>query len=120
MKLSTHSNTATKEFCKAMFCLLVVLIFLCVLVCKKGFLCKSSKVCRGYQKVAHEKKNHKNAKQTCQMALFSSKTASLSLKPYTVFCFDLQSCVILRLYKLSCKWLTALLTFTGTRLKDPR
>ena len=28
-----------KEFCRAMFCLLAVLIYLCVLVCKKGFLC---------------------------------------------------------------------------------
>ena len=38
-----------------------VLIYLSVLVCKKGFL-------------------------------FSSKTATESLKPFNVFCFDFQSC----------------------------
>ena len=43
---------------------------------------------------------------------FSAKTA-------TVFCFDLQSCVNLRLYKLGCKWLKALLTVKETRLRDP-
>ena len=100
MKLSTHSNIATKEFCKGMFCLQVVLIYLCLLVYKKGFLCKSSKVCRGYQKVANEKKI---TKQPCQVALFSSKTATESLKPYYCFCFDLQSCVNLRLYNLGYK-----------------
>ena len=31
----------TKEFCRAMLCLLVVLIYLDVMVCKKGFLCRS-------------------------------------------------------------------------------
>ena len=63
-------------------------------------------------------KNHKNAKkQYCQIALLNSKTATESLKPYNVFCFDFQS---LRLYKLGYKRMTALLTDTETRLKDPR
>ena len=62
--------------------------------------------------------NHKNAKKSCQNALFSSKTATESLKPYTVFCFDLQSCVKIRFYKIGCKYLTAVLTRTETRLKN--
>ena len=33
-----------------------------------------------------------------------------SFKPYTVFCFDFQSCVNVRLHKLGCKCMTALLT----------
>ena len=53
-------------------------------------------------------------KKSCQIALFSSKTVTKSLKPYTVF-FYLQSCVNLRLYKLGHKWL---LTVTETNLKD--
>ena len=40
--------TFIKEFCRAMFCLLVVLIYLCVLVCKKGFLWRSSIERKGY------------------------------------------------------------------------
>ena len=48
------------------------------------------------------------------------KTATESLKLYTVFCFDFQSHVNLRLYKLNCNCMTALLTVTETRLKDPR
>ena len=40
------------------------------------------------------------------------KTATESLKLYTVFCFDFQSCVTLGLYKLGCKCMTALLTVT--------
>ena len=70
-------------------------------------------------KVSPGKINHKNAKKSCQIALFSSKTATERFNSYTVFCFDLQSCVNLRFYKLGCQWLTALLTPTDTRLKDP-
>ena len=55
----------------------------------------------------------------CQIALFSSKTATESLKSYTVCCFDLQFCVNLKLYSLGFKWLTAHLLLTKTRLKDP-
>ena len=55
------------------------------------------------KKVAHGKTKSQNAEQSCQIALFSSKTATESLQPYTVFCFDLQSCINLRLYKLSYK-----------------
>ena len=37
------------------------------------------------KEVAHGKKNHTNANKSCQIALFSSKSATESLKPYTVF-----------------------------------
>ena len=60
-------------------------------------------------------KNHKKAKESCQIALFSLKTGTESPSS-----FDLQSCVKTRLYKLGCKCMTALLTVTETRLKDPR
>ena len=43
-------------------------------------------------------------------------------QPYTIFCpvfFKHQSHVNLRLYKLGCKWLKALLTVKETRLRDP-
>jgi hypothetical protein len=36
--------------------------------------------------------NHKNAKKSCQIGLFSSKSATESLKPSTVLCFDLLIC----------------------------
>ena len=74
-----------------------------------AFLYFNSNVC---------KRLPKNAKNSCQIALFSSKTATESHKPYTVFSFDLQPCVKIRLYKV-CKCLTALLTVKETRLKDP-
>ena len=54
--------------------------------------------------------------KSCQIALFSSKTVTEK----TIFCFDLQSCVKTRLYKLGCKCMTAPLTDTETLLKDPR
>ena len=41
--------------------------------------------------------------------------------PQTIFCpIFFLLCNVLRLYKLGCKWLTALLTKKETRLKDPR
>ena len=61
-----------------------------------------------------------NANKSCWIALNSSKTATEILKPYTVFCFDFQSFVNVRLYKLVCKCMTALLAVTETRIKDPR
>ena len=48
-------------------------------------------------------KNHKRAKtilSTCPIQL-------IKLKPYTIFCFDFQSCMNTRLYKLDCKCMTA-------------
>ena len=104
-----------------MFCLFAVLIYLCVLVCKKGLLCSSwierkgyctsvtvflyfnSNVCKSLTKKLPMGKKIKIEKKSCQIALFSSKTATESLKPSTVFCFDLSSCVNLSLYKLVCK-----------------
>ena len=47
-------------------------------------------------------------------------TATKSLKPFTNFCFDMQSCVNLKLYELVCKCMTALLTLTEKRLKESR
>ena len=41
--------------------------------------------------------------QKNQIALFSSKTATEGLKPNTVFCFDIQSYLDLRLYNLDFK-----------------
>ena len=56
--------------------------------------------------------NHKYYKNSsCQIALFSSKTAS------EAFCFDFQICVYVRLYRLGCKCTRALLAVTETRLK---
>ena len=36
-------------------------------------------------------KNHKNATKSCQIALFTTKSATEKLNSCTVFCFDLQS-----------------------------
>ena len=58
------------------------------------------------------KTNHKNVKKSCKIALFNSKSATESLKPH---CLDLQFCLKTKLYKV-----TALLTVTKTRIKDPR
>jgi hypothetical protein len=63
------------------------------------------------KKVAHGGK--KSQKKSCQHPPFSSRTA-------IIFCFDLQSCVKARLYKLGSKYVTALLTVTETWLKDSR
>ena len=63
-----------KKFVKSMSCLLAVLIYLC-----------------GYVRRYPWKKNHKNAKNSCQIALFGSKNATESQNFYTVLCFDLQS-----------------------------
>ena len=60
-------------------------------------------------------KNHKNATKSCQIALFTSKSATEKLNSYTAFCFDLQS---RWWYRLGCKCVTALLTLTEPRLKD--
>ena len=55
------------------------------------------------KKNVHDEKNKKMQKNSCQIALFSSKTATKSLKLYIVFCFGLQPYVKIRLYKLGCK-----------------
>ena len=70
-----------KELCRAMFCLLVVLIYLCVLVCKKGYLiarkgyCTSAKVFlvfhlkRGYPKSCQWEKTIITQIKKCQIEL---------------------------------------------------
>ena len=45
-------------------------------------------------------------KNLVKLPYSAKKTATESLKPYTVFCIDLQSCVKIMLYKLGCKCLT--------------
>ena len=80
----------------------------------------TQKYARGYKKKCPCEKNAKMQNKSCQIALFRSEIVTESLKPYSVFCFDLQSCVKIRLYKLDCKCLTALLTVIEARLKDPR
>ena len=37
------------------------------------------------KEVTHGKKNHTNARKSSQIALFSSKSATERLKPYTIF-----------------------------------
>ena len=84
-----------------------------------AFLYFNSKICKRLpNKLPLRKKNHINAKQSCQIALFNSKTATESLKPCTVCCFDLQSSVKIILYKLGSKCLLAQYSYK-TRLKDP-
>ena len=55
-------------------------------------------------------KNHKTAKQSCQIALFSSKSATESLKPvlfFVLICWFFHS---RQWYRLYCKCVAALLT----------
>ena len=53
------------------------------------FLYFNSKVCKRLpKKLSMEKKNHNNVNFFCQTALFSSKTATESLKPCTAFDFQ--------------------------------
>ena len=57
---------------------------------KNAFFYFNSKVCKRLPKqMPNGKKNHKTAKNSCQITLFSSKSATESLKPSTVLCFDL-------------------------------
>ena len=63
-------------------------------------------------------KKSQKCKINCQIALFSSKTDTESLKPYLLF-FVFISYVNVRLYKLGCKCIIALLTVKETRLRDP-
>ena len=70
------------------------------------FFISTQRYVKGYQKSCPWEKN---TKQLCQIALFSSKTATESLKSYTVFCFDLQTC-----------FNHFLSTLTETRLKPKR
>ena len=49
------------------------------------------------------------------------KTATEGLKPHTAFCFDFQSFVKARLYKLDCKCMTELISYRyRDKAKDPR
>ena len=97
------------------------------MACKKGFLCRSLIERKGYcistifffhfnPKICKMFPWEKKKSQKCKTILSNShiqlKTAN---EPYTILCFNLQSCV--RLYKLGCKWLTALLTARDIRVK---
>ena len=87
-----------------MFCYLAVLIYLCGEVGKKGcqgscsferngneskmyLLILTQSVCKMLSIKFPMGKIHKNAKTSCQITLFSSKSAAESLNSYTVFSF---------------------------------
>ena len=116
-----------------MFCLLAVLVYLCGEVSKKGCQCSCPVERKGYcisvnvflyfnskvfkrlpKQLSMRKKNHK--KNLVKLP-YSAQKVLLRASILTAFCFDLQS---RWWYRLGCKCLTALLTLTEARLKDPR
>ena len=104
-----------KEFCRATFCLYSVRRAMSVAVQRKEycssliiFLYFNSKLCRRLPKICPWEKN------LVKLPYSAKTTATESLMPFAIFCFDLQSCVNVRLV---CKFMTALLT-PEKRLKD--